>query len=84
VHVVHVAGARFLARIAGLAEVEQELASLVEFRDARAVVASNKAAKPSDTNPAAPKYPNPLNEITDLAGVRISYWPGWLDGSRKA
>jgi putative GTP pyrophosphokinase len=30
-----------------------------------------KAMKPSETNPALPKYLNPLAEITDLAGVRI-------------
>ena len=38
-NVVHVAGARFVARIARLAEVEHELAVLVELGDARAVVA---------------------------------------------
>jgi len=32
---------------------------------------AKKAAKPSEDNPEAPKYPDPLNEITDLAGVRI-------------
>jgi putative GTP pyrophosphokinase len=30
-----------------------------------------KAAKPSDHVAAAPKYPHPLAEITDLAGVRV-------------
>jgi ppGpp synthetase/RelA/SpoT-type nucleotidyltranferase len=30
-----------------------------------------KAAKPSDTNPAEPKYPNPLEDIKDLAGIRV-------------
>ena len=30
-----------------------------------------KAAQPSDTNPSAPKYPNPLSDITDLAALRI-------------
>lgn len=31
----------------------------------------NKAIKPSDENPNLPKYPNPILEITDLAGVRV-------------
>ena len=30
-----------------------------------------KAEAPSDNDPRAPKYPNPLGQITDLAGVRI-------------
>lgn len=30
-----------------------------------------KAAQPSAANPHAPKYANPLEEITDLAGVRV-------------
>lgn len=42
-----------------------------------------KAAQPSDADPSRPKYPNPLDEITDLAGVRvITYFPstlGYLD-----
>lgn len=32
---------------------------------------ANKAIKPSTENPNLPKYPNPLSEITDLAGIRI-------------
>lgn len=36
----------------------------------------NKAAKPSEKDPTKPKYPDPINEITDLAGVRvIVYFP---------
>lgn len=31
----------------------------------------NKAAAQSEIDPGAPKYPDPLNDITDLAGVRI-------------
>ena len=31
----------------------------------------NKVTKPSEVNPNVPKYPNPLSEITDLAGVRV-------------
>lgn len=30
-----------------------------------------KAAKPSDDNPHLPKYPEPLTEIEDMAGIRI-------------
>jgi putative GTP pyrophosphokinase len=36
-----------------------------------------KAAIPSEEDPDAPKYPEPLKQITDLAGVRIiTYFPG--------
>ncbi len=35
-----------------------------------------KVMKPSESNPNAPKYPEPLAEITDLAGVRvITFFP---------
>jgi putative GTP pyrophosphokinase len=38
-----------------------------------------KAAIPSDIDPKAPKYGDPLKEITDLAGVRvITHFPGSL------
>jgi putative GTP pyrophosphokinase len=38
-----------------------------------------KAAQPSDGDPATPKYPNPLVQVTDLAGVRvITYFPSTL------
>lgn len=38
-----------------------------------------KAAEPSDQDPTRPKYSNPLNEITDLAGVRvITFFPSTL------
>jgi ppGpp synthetase/RelA/SpoT-type nucleotidyltranferase len=30
-----------------------------------------KASEPSDTDPSQPKYPSPMSQITDLAGVRI-------------
>jgi ppGpp synthetase/RelA/SpoT-type nucleotidyltranferase len=30
-----------------------------------------KAAKPLESDPSKPKYPNPLNDITDMAGVRV-------------
>jgi putative GTP pyrophosphokinase len=35
-----------------------------------------KAVTPLDADPAKPKYPNPLDEITDLAGIRvITFFP---------
>jgi len=38
-----------------------------------------KAGKPSESNPALPKYADPLVEITDLAGVRvIAFFPDAL------
>ncbi len=39
----------------------------------------SKAATPSDIDPNRPKYGDPLNDITDLAGVRIiTHFPGTL------
>ena len=39
-----------------------------------------KAAIPSEVNPNAPKYPDPLKQITDLAGVRvITFFPSTLE-----
>jgi putative GTP pyrophosphokinase len=38
-----------------------------------------KAAQQSDVDPSKPKYPRPLEQITDLAGVRIiTYFPDTL------
>ncbi|MBN2100003.1 MAG: hypothetical protein JW753_10460 [Dehalococcoidia bacterium] len=38
-----------------------------------------KAASPSDEDPTKPKYPYPLEQITDLAGVRIiTFFPSTL------
>ncbi len=38
-----------------------------------------KAARPDEADPARPKYPEPLRDITDLAAVRIiTYFPGTL------
>lgn len=38
-----------------------------------------KAAQPLDGEPTRPKYPRPLEQITDLAGVRvITYFPSTL------
>jgi ppGpp synthetase/RelA/SpoT-type nucleotidyltranferase len=30
-----------------------------------------KAAKPSELDPKKPKYPNPMKDITDMAGIRV-------------
>jgi ppGpp synthetase/RelA/SpoT-type nucleotidyltranferase len=39
-----------------------------------------KAATPSEADPNTPKYPEPLKQITDLAGVRIiTYLPAMVD-----
>ena len=39
-----------------------------------------KAAQPSEADSERPKYPRPLEQITDLAGVRIiTYFPGTLE-----
>ncbi|MGX4769922.1 hypothetical protein ACWAUC_08915 [Bradyrhizobium guangdongense] len=45
--------------------------SSIEARAKEPESFGRKAMKPSETNPSEPKYPDPLNEITDLAGVRI-------------
>jgi putative GTP pyrophosphokinase len=38
-----------------------------------------KAAIPSESDPNSPKYPDPMKDITDLAGVRvIAHFPGTL------
>jgi len=39
-----------------------------------------KAVTPSDRNPEEPKYPDPLKDITDLAGIRaITFFPRHVD-----
>ena len=39
-----------------------------------------KAETPSETDPRAPKYPSPLEDITDLAGVRIiAFFPSAVE-----
>ena len=38
-----------------------------------------KAIIPSEADPTKPKYPKPLEQITDLAGIRvITHFPGTL------
>ena len=43
----------------------------IEARAKEAESFGAKAETPSETDPQAPKYRNPLAEITDLAGIRI-------------
>jgi len=54
--VLNVAGIRFHS-------IEARAKSLRSFEE--------KGAKPSEGDPTKPKYPNPLQDITDLAGVRV-------------
>ncbi len=40
---------------------------------------AKKAARPDEADPSRPKYPTPLQQITDLVAVRIiAYFPGTL------
>ena len=44
----------------------------------------NKASKQSESDPEQPKYPNPLSDITDLAGVRvITFFPKTAEYAAK-
>jgi putative GTP pyrophosphokinase len=43
----------------------------VQFRAKDAASFGRKAATPAEENPNEPKYPQPMKQITDLAGVRI-------------
>src|SRR5260370_22607235 len=48
----------------------------VEHRAKEADSFGRKSSTPSETDPNSPKYPEPLKEITDLAGARIiTYFP---------
>jgi len=52
----------------------------VQHRAKSAASLTEKAATPSEDNPNAPRYSDPLRQITDLAGVRIiTYFPATLD-----
>ncbi len=53
-----------------LAHSQIKVAS-VEARAKSITSYGRKASEPSDTDPSQPKYPNPMSQITDLAGVRI-------------
>ena len=51
----------------------------VQHRAKEASSFGHKAATPSETDPDAPKYPDPLKQITDLAGIRvITHFPSTL------
>ena len=51
----------------------------VDHRAKTADSFGRKSALPSELNPGLPKYPEPLKQITDLAGVRvITYFPNTL------
>lgn len=51
----------------------------VQFRAKDAASLGRKASLPLDANPNAPRYAEPLREITDLAGVRvIAFFPNTL------
>lgn len=43
----------------------------VQHRAKEPASLGHKASIPADDNPNAPKYPNPLRQITDLAGIRV-------------
>jgi putative GTP pyrophosphokinase len=51
----------------------------VQSRAKDAASFGKKSAEPSEADPARPKYDRPLEQITDLAGVRvITYFPSTL------
>jgi putative GTP pyrophosphokinase len=51
----------------------------VEAREKDPESFGKKAATPLETDPTKPRYPRPLEQITDLAGVRvITYFPNTL------
>jgi ppGpp synthetase/RelA/SpoT-type nucleotidyltranferase len=51
-------------------------ASDIQFRAKTIESFGKKAMRPSEENPDEPKYPKPLADITDLAGVRvITFFP---------
>ena len=52
----------------------------VQFRPKDPASFGRKAAKPSDTDPLSPMYPNPLVEITDLSATRIiTFFPRTIE-----
>ena len=55
------------------------IVSSVESRVKEVESFGNKAALPSNDDPSAPRYRDPLRNITDLAGIRIiTYFPNTL------
>lgn len=54
--------------------------SSVEAREKDPESFGRKAAQPSDSNPTKPKYDSPMQQITDLTGVRIiTFFPNTLE-----
>jgi ppGpp synthetase/RelA/SpoT-type nucleotidyltranferase len=67
----HVLHASLTAQIVTYHEIEARAKDLDSF--------SKKVAKPSESDPRNPKYPDPLRQITDLAGARIiTFFPKTL------
>jgi putative GTP pyrophosphokinase len=58
--------------------------SSIEARAKSIASFERKASKPSETDPSQPRYPEPLKQITDLAGVRvIAFLPRlWTESAR--
>src|SRR4051794_32483226 len=52
-----------VSRMIQVASIDARAKTLESFGD--------KAASQSENNPETPRYPDPLRQITDLAGVRI-------------
>jgi ppGpp synthetase/RelA/SpoT-type nucleotidyltranferase len=52
-------------------DAEGLLVHSLEARGKTTESLGRKAASPSENDPGQPKYPNPLVDITDLAGVRV-------------
>jgi ppGpp synthetase/RelA/SpoT-type nucleotidyltranferase len=51
----------------------------IQYRAKEAESFGHKAAIPSEPDPTKPKYPKPLEQIVDLAGIRvITHFPGTL------
>ena len=55
----------------------------VEARAKEVESFGTKASKPSESDPERPRYPDPLSDITDLAGVRvITFFPKAAEAAR--
>ena len=58
-------------------------AASVEARAKDVESFGTKASKPSESDPEQPRYPDPLSDITDLAGVRvITFFPKTAEAAR--
>lgn len=56
----------------------------VEARAKEVESFGTKASKPSESDPERPRYPDPLSDITDLAGVRvITFFPKAAEAARE-